>query len=131
VLDLNNSDEEDDKASRASSALFSKYRAAASARSLAASRAKAQPLSARPARAIDPHASQVEWSNLGERIEDWFAEAKSPEQKVVYRFLRNLKSEQRNDQSSALSESSSLSERASNLEDILNNLKRQALLFFN
>jgi hypothetical protein len=67
----------------------------------------------------------VNWSNLGERIEDWFVEAKSPEQKVVYRFLKNLKSEDRTDgKNSVISNSSDQSDKASNLEDVLTNLKK-------
>ena len=46
------------------------------------------------------------------------------DQKVVYHFLKNIKNEGRADTQSVLSDGSELSEKAQNLEDILNNLKR-------
>lgn len=71
--------------------------------------------------------NHVDWSNLGEKIEDWFEQAKTPDQKVVYRFLSNLKEEEmnRSEMSSAMSSTdSSVSDKAQSLEDILEHLKK-------
>lgn len=65
----------------------------------------------------------VDWASLGDKIEDWFIDHEAPEQKIVYKFLKDLRSEGRPD-SSAFSDSSELSEKAQNLEDILSNLRK-------
>lgn len=69
----------------------------------------------------------LDWDNLGEKIEDWFEVAKTPEQKVVYRFLSNIKDEEYDNErnNSALSAAdSNITDKAQSLEDILDNLKK-------
>lgn len=69
----------------------------------------------------------LDWQSLGAKIEDWFGYAKTPDQKVVYKFLNNLQSEE--DNMSVYSERSSSAvpiphDRTQSLEDILDNLKK-------
>jgi hypothetical protein len=67
------------------------------------------------------------WNDLNEKIENWFDEHDVADQKIVYRFLKDLKYddiEQRPPSSVLSGASSTISEQAQNLEDILNNLKR-------
>lgn len=68
----------------------------------------------------------ISWENLGEKIEDWFEYAKTPEQRVVYRFLKDIKDEDRHLDSSLSDRASSaaIADRAQSLEDILDNLKK-------
>lgn len=68
---------------------------------------------------------EIGWDNLGEKIEDWFEYAKTPDQKVVYKFLNDLE-QGRNLESSFSDRASSatVAERAQSLEDILDNLKK-------
>ncbi|CAF0750796.1 unnamed protein product [Brachionus calyciflorus] len=73
--------------------------------------------------------NSLDWSNLGEKIEDWFEEAKTPDQKVVYRFLRDLKEEDGDRASVASSMDSSVSDKAQSLEDILDHLKKYRTKF--
>ena len=71
---------------------------------------------------------------MGEKIEDWFEYAKTPEQKVVYRFLKDIKDEEyennNRDINSAMSADSAVSDKAQSLEDILDNLKKYCPAFF-
>jgi DNA primase len=69
----------------------------------------------------------LDWDDLGEKIEDWFEQSKTPEQKVVYRFLKDIKNEddERNIRSAMSNPSSNVSsDKAQSLEDILDNLKK-------
>ncbi len=71
---------------------------------------------------------------MGEKIEDWFEYAKTPEQKVVYRFLKDIKDEEyennNRDINSAMSADSAVSDKAQSLEDILDNLKKYWPAYF-
>lgn len=70
----------------------------------------------------------VDWTQLGDKIEDWFGHAKTPDQRVVYRFLRNIHKD--DDCGSVMSErpESSITpahiDKTQSLEDILDNLKK-------
>lgn len=68
----------------------------------------------------------LDWDDLGEKIEDWFEQSKTPDQKVVYRFLKDIKNEdeERNIQSAMSATDSNISDKAQSLEDILDNLKK-------
>lgn len=70
----------------------------------------------------------VDWENLGVKIEDWFDGAKTPDQRIVYRFLKDLKDEEREREERVLSAATSyyhnINDKAQSLEDILNNLKK-------
>lgn len=74
----------------------------------------------------------IDWASLGEKIEDWFGYAKTPDQRVVYRFLNNMNNE--DDSSSVFSErpDSAVShphDKTQSLEDILDNLKKYRYKF--
>jgi len=69
----------------------------------------------------------IDWNGLGEKIEDWFGYAKTPDQRVVYRFLKNIHND--DDCGSVLSERPGSSapahiDNTQSLEDILDNLKK-------
>lgn len=70
----------------------------------------------------------IDWVQLGEKIEDWFGYAKTPDQRVVYKFLNNINNE--DDSYSVLSDGRPCSsavinhDKTQSLEDILDNLKK-------
>lgn len=72
----------------------------------------------------------IDWHHLGEKIEDWFGYAKTPDQRVVYKFLNNLHRD--DDQDSQFSDFRPESQcpsmpshvKTQSLEDILDNLKK-------
>ncbi len=70
--------------------------------------------------------ARVDWNSLDEKIQDWFSYAKTPEQRVVYRFLKDLNEDEVEDDVLSIQSTnhSLLSDRAQSLEDILNNLKQ-------
>jgi hypothetical protein len=70
------------------------------------------------------HNNDITWDNLGEKIEDWFEYAKTPEQKIVYRFLKDIKDEDRDIESAFSNNSTGVADKAQSLEDILDNLKK-------
>ena len=74
------------------------------------------------------NASSVDWNNLNEKIEDWFEVAKTPEQKIVYKFLKEIKDEKYHDDQSCVTSMADTYEEVDNnvqsLEDILDNLKK-------
>ena len=75
--------------------------------------------------------TDVDWNNLNDKIEDWFEVAKTPEQRIVYKFLKEIKDEKYEDQSCIASVAGSLDENGQNvqsLEDILDNLKKYSQL---
>lgn len=84
----------------------------------------------RGANKLNRSQDNIDWHHLGEKIEDWFGYAKTPDQKVVYKFLNNLHRD--DDQDSQVSEyrpdsqcpSVATHVKTQSLEDILDNLKK-------
>lgn len=79
----------------------------------------------RRSRTKDPKLNQsLDWNDLGEKIEDWFDGAKTPDQRIVYKFLNDLNKTE----DEAVSESGKMVEKVQSLEDILDNLKQYVIL---
>jgi hypothetical protein len=73
--------------------------------------------------------NSVNWNELGNKIEDWFEYAPTPEQKTVYRFLKEIKNDDDDDRQSISSSIATNSDdidrkKTESLEQILDNLKR-------
>lgn len=91
--------------------------------------------------------ASVDWPELGVKIEDWFDGARTPDQRIVYKFLSNIKSDDQDQSdnqsrlSSAMTDRSlrsmakqaggSAGDNAQSLENILDNLKKYRTKFNN
>ncbi|CAF1098472.1 unnamed protein product [Rotaria sordida] len=69
--------------------------------------------------------ASVDWTNVGDKIENWFETAHTPDQRVVYNFLEKINI---NDQEKELDRTLD-SARGRSLDDILNNLKKYRARF--
>ncbi|CAF3432265.1 unnamed protein product [Rotaria socialis] len=84
-----------------------------------------KPRSARTASSRLYKSASVDWTNVGDKIETWFETARTPEQRVVYKFLEKINNHEEEKQP----ERPVVSPEGKGLDEILTNLKKYRARF--
>ncbi|CAF3374379.1 unnamed protein product [Rotaria sp. Silwood2] len=69
--------------------------------------------------------ASIDWTNVGDKIENWFDTARTPDQRVVYNFLEKINNNEQEKESDRTLDSA----QGKSLDDILNNLKKYRARF--